>query len=235
MTKHIHLIYSSILFFLIVFVCIEYHNNNALESRINSLNKNSIDFKSEKTFKEDFYITQQNRDTTFLLVVFPIIVGVISLLTYVNITERHRNMIESIKAQSHKQKSENDSYHNDLLLLESELNFQIGLIYSDRASVLIENEFKVGLMMFFCSLEKFALIALNNNSQSKKEEAIKELIRILNYLDKKIDNNDFFNIELNFRTYKDRIENISKVLNQNSLELFNRITSRIKIIENVSK
>ena len=229
MTKYIHLIYSSILFILIVFVFIEYHNNNVLESRINSLNKNSIDFTSEKTFKEDFYITQQSRDTTLLLVVFPIIVGIISLLTYVNITERHRNMINSIKAEAHKNKSENDGYHKKFVLLESELNFQTGLIYSERASKNILIDINSSIVQSLSAMEKFASCIISEN-YINKVAATKSLNNELDFLSKIIEN-DIFHIKIDFRIYKERNERISKVLNKTQTEKFNQIASNIKIIE----
>lgn len=95
MKINIHLIYTSILFALIVFCCVEYHNNNVLETRINSLNKNSIDFKSDKTFKEDYYITQQSHDTNLLLVLFPVLVGIFGFFTYINVTERYSSRIKA--------------------------------------------------------------------------------------------------------------------------------------------
>ena len=229
MKNHFHIVYSSILIVLIILVCIEYHNNNVLESRINTLNKNSIDFKSEKTFKEDFYITQQSRDTTLLLVVFPIIVGIISLLTYVNITERHRNMIESIKAEAHKNKSENDSYHKKFVLLESELNFQTGLIYSERASKNILIDIGSTITQSLSAMEKFASCIISEN-YINKVAATKSLDNELDFLSKIIEN-DIFHIKIDFRIYKERNERISKVLNKTQMEKFNQIVSKIKTIE----
>lgn len=229
MTKYTHIVYSSILIVLIILVCIEYHNNNILESRINSLNKNSIDFKSEKTFKEDFYITQQSRDTTLLLVVFPIIVGIVSFLTYINITERHRNIIEGIKTETHKQKSENDSYHKKFVLLESELNFQTGLIYSERASKYLEINVRSSIMQSLSAMEKFASCIISEN-YINKEPATKSLRNELDFLNKVIEN-EIFHIEMNFKIYKERNERIAKVLDNNAMTKFNQIISKIKIIE----
>lgn len=231
MKLNINVFYTSVLFILIVFCAIEYHNSNVLESRINSLNKNSISFNSEKTFKEDFYITQQSRDTTLLLVVFPILVGILSLFTYVNVTERHRNIIEEIKAEAHKQKSENDIYHNNLVLLESELNFQIGLIYSARAEKMLYSKFiTIGIMLSFISMEKFALAILSENSKEKKEESFRLLKLELSRLNSIVKDSDLFRIDnLDFTLYKDRIARITKVLNNDETKIFNRITSKIEI------
>lgn len=234
MKININIIYTSILLVLIVFVCIEYHNNNVLESRINSLNKNSIDFTSEKTFKEDFYITQQNRDTTFLLVVFPLFVGIVSFLTYVNITERHRNSIEDIKTESHKQKSENDSYHKKFVLLESELNFQTGLIYSERASSWINGKnHKIDpnlcIVQSLSAMEKFAS-CIDSENYINRQPALNSLYSELEFLER-ITTGDLFLIDIDFKIYKTRIERIAKVLDNKGTTIFNQIIARISVTE----
>lgn len=233
MTKYIHLIYSSILFILIVFVSIEHHNNNTLESRINSLNKNSIDFKSEKTFKEDYYITQQSRDTTLLLFVFSALVGIIGLFTYTNIVERYKTSIDEIKTENVNQKAERDKYHNRFVLLESELNFQTGLIYSERARNYLINNYKTDvntcIVQSLSAMEKFASCVESENYINRLP-ALNSLHSELDFLNKITDGN-LFNINLDFRIYKPRIERITKVLDNNGMTIFNQITSRIRIIK----
>ena len=229
MTKYIHLIYSSILFFLIVFVCIEYHNNNVLESRINSLNKKSIDFRCEKTFKEDYYITQQSNDTNLLLVVFPFLLALASVFTYTNILEKHKIRIEEIVNDNKKQKRENDSYHKKFILLESELNFQTGLIYSERASKNITIDIGATIVQSLSAMEKFASCIISEN-YINKEPATKSLNNELDFLSKIIQN-DIFHIKIDFSIYKERNERISKVLIKTQMEKFNKIVNNIRIIE----
>jgi hypothetical protein len=230
MKLNINVFYSSVLFILIVICSIEYHNSNVLESRMNSLNKNSIDFNSEKTFKEDYYITQQSRDTNMLLLVFSALLGITGILTYRSITSETNVLINEMDAKYQKQKAENDSYHNDLVLLESELNFQIGLIYSDKAENLFNSDFNLGLMMSFCSMEKFALVLLSNGNEERKQESLKLLNFRLKLLNSKIKDSDLFRVvNLDFNIYKDRIARISKVLYNDETKIFHRITSKIEI------
>lgn len=229
MSKYIHLFYSSILFILIVFVSIEYHNNNVLESRINSLNKNSIDFKSEKTFKEDFYITQQSKDTTLLLFVFSALVGIIGLFTYTNIIESFRSSIDEIKADNVNQKTERDKYHNNFILLESELNFQTGLIYSERASEFLKTNVRNSIVQSLSAMEKFASCIESENYINKKP-ALDSLYSELEFLNK-ITFGDFFLIDIDFKIYKKRIERITRVLDNNGTTIFNQIISTIRITE----
>ena len=161
MKINIHLFYSSILFGLIVFCCVEFHNNNVLETRINSLNKNSIDFNSEKTFKEDYYITQQSSDTNLILVVFAVLITFSGVFTYVNILERWNAKMTEINTERDKQNKKYNDFEHNLMVLKSELNFQIGLIYSERGASIIKHNFNAGLMMCFCAMEKFAIIYFN--------------------------------------------------------------------------
>jgi hypothetical protein len=164
-----------------------------------------------------------------LLVVFPLFVGIVSLLTYVNITERHRNSIEDIKSETHKQKSENDSYHKKFVLLESELNFQTGLIYSERASKNILIDINSSIVQSLSAMEKFASCMASEN-YINKEPATKSLNNELDFLSKIIEN-DVFHIKIDFRIYKERNERISKVLNKTQIEKFNLIMSKIKTLE----
>ena len=227
MKINIHIVYTSILFALIVFCFIEYHNNNVLESRINSLNKNSIDFNSEKTFKEDYYITQQSHDTNLLLVVFPILLGAFGFFTYINITERYSSRISKIEDDYHNQTSEWKKYHNMLILLESELNYQIGISFSEKANSNIKPSFKSCLMYSICAMEKFAMSIREENYGNKNEQTLKLLYLEIQFLNNVIDNNDTYSFDLDFNVYKERIERISKVLDKDNLQKFNRITSKI--------
>jgi hypothetical protein len=231
MKINIHLFYTTILFILIVFVSIEFHNNNILESRINSLNKNSVNFNSEKTFKEDYYITQQSKDTNLLLVLFPILVGAFGFFTYTNVTERYKSRFDTIEIDYNNHKAEWMKNHNMLIELETELNYQIGAIFSDRASKSIQTNFNNGLMLSMCAMEKFAMSASAEKSRERKELTLKLIHIELDCLDSMIDDKDIFEVtDLDFYIYKDRIERIIKVLDNNSMTIFNRITSKIRIV-----
>ena len=118
----IHFLYSVCLISLFVFAVITYHNNNALESRINALNKNGKDFNSEKTFKEDYYIKQQSSDTNLLLVVFPIIVGFIALFTYKDIFQKVVAYETKIQTKIEEQETEWNKNHSLILELKARMD-----------------------------------------------------------------------------------------------------------------
>jgi hypothetical protein len=110
------------------------------------------------------------------------------------------------------------------------LNFQIGLIYSDKAENLFNSDFNLGLMMSFCSMEKFALVLLSNGNEERKQESLKLLNFRLKLLNSKIKDSDLFRVvNLDFNIYKDRIARISKVLYNDETKIFHRITSKIEI------
>ena len=138
-------------------------------------------------------------------------------------------MIESIKTEAHKNKSENDSYHKKFVLLESELNFQTGLIYSERASKNILIDIGSTITQSLSAMEKFASCIISEN-YINKVAATKSLDNELDFLSKIIEN-DIFHIKIDFRIYKERNERISKVLNKTQMEKFNQIVSKIKTIE----
>ena len=92
-TKPMHKYLTTIIFSIILFVVVlctayNYHNNTVLESRINTALKFSGDIKSEKSFKEDYYILQQSHDTNLILVVFGLAVAVMGFFTYRSVVER---------------------------------------------------------------------------------------------------------------------------------------------------
>ena len=122
MKVNINFIYSFLLIIIIFFTAIEFHNNNVLESRINSLNKNDIDFNSDKTFKEDYYITQQSHDTNLILVVFTVLIAFTGLFTYVNIIERYNSKMSEVKDEIKKYKSDWDKNHNLVLELKARID-----------------------------------------------------------------------------------------------------------------
>ena len=118
-----------------------------------------------------------------------------------------------------------------MVLLESELNFQIGLIYSDRAEKLLNSKFiNIGIMLSFISMEKFAIAFLSEKSKEKKEESFKLLKLELGRLNILIKDSDLFYIDnLDFTIYKDRVAKITKVLDSDGTKIFNRIKSKIEI------
>lgn len=75
------------------------HNNNVLESRINTLTKTSKDLKPERTFKEDYYILQQSHDTNVILLVFGSLVAFSGLFNYINLRDQYSKEVEEIKRE----------------------------------------------------------------------------------------------------------------------------------------
>ena len=230
MKININIIYTSILFCLIVFCFVQYHKNNVLETRINSLNKNSIDFDSEKTFKEDYYITQQSSDTNLILVVFAVLITFSGVFTYVNILERWNSKMAEINTERDKQNEKYKDYEHNLMVLKSELDYQIGLIYSEKAISLLKTDFIKSLMLSFCSMEKHCSV-INENFDVTKYDSLKMLNLELKHINEMVKDDDLFNVrELSFEVYKDRIDRITKVLDYEGLNMFNRIISKIRII-----
>ena len=206
----LNLLYSFCIITLLVFSVIAYHNNNILESRINSLTKNSIDFNSEKTFKEDYYIKQQGNDTTLLLVVFPILVGFVSIFTFANVVQKLGATKTEIENKIKEKEAEWDEQHKRLNSLEIDLNFQI-------ASSCLENtekyrngsDFKKALMLSLKAMEKYSQILKISNNNDYNTDIYNLLSSVITYdfeLLKDIDKP--FEIEgILYTTYNKRITN----------------------------
>jgi hypothetical protein len=133
MKININFVYSFLFIIIISVVVIEFHNNNVLESRINSLNKNSTDFNSEKTFKEDYYITQQSHDTNLILVVFASLIAFTGLFTYLNVLERYNTKVNEIKNEIQLFKTEWDVVHSEIDKLKADFWLESAELDSERA------------------------------------------------------------------------------------------------------
>lgn len=96
-------IFAIFLFTCVIFTAVNYHNIDALESRINTVKKyykyDSDKYKSERLFKEDYYIIQQERDTTLLLAVFGAVGILVAFLTYQNVQSRFELKINELTTQ----------------------------------------------------------------------------------------------------------------------------------------
>jgi len=102
--------FSIIIFSVVILTAINFHNNDVLESRINTIAKygkvDSDSSKADKSFKEDYYILQQSHDTNLILVVFGLVVAIMGLFTYQNLTQRFENRTNEMLATFETYKSE---------------------------------------------------------------------------------------------------------------------------------
>jgi hypothetical protein len=156
-----------------------YHNNNVLENRINSLNKNGTDFNSEKTFKEDYYITQQSSDTNLLLVVFPIIVGFIALFTYKDITLLVKSHRTEIQAEIHKQESKWNENHILFLELKARMDLDSSQVnFSQSSYFLHEEDYEYYITSFLDGVKYkvYHSIWMSDNFPDTSDILIKEII-----------------------------------------------------------
>lgn len=228
----LHFLYSFCIILLLVNAIVTYHDNNVLESRVNALNKNGIDFNSEKTFKEDYYIKQQSSDTTLLLVVFPIIVGFVALFTFANVVQKFRTTKTEIENDIKEKEAKWDKQHKRLSKLELDLYFQIANNYSDKAKKYEEeNNFKSYISISMCALEKYAQVIKVCDDIIYKQRVLNLLNSSVNYDYTLIkDTENIFEIsDLDYSVYKIRVATISEALDSEHLQMFNTILSKIKI------
>lgn len=229
----LNFLYSFCIILLLVFATITYHNNNVLESRINTLTKNSKDFSSEKSFKEDYYIKQQSSDTTLLLIVFPIIVGFVSLFTFANVVQKLGATKTEIENKIKEKEAEWDEQHKRLNSLEIDLNFQIASNCIDNAKKYRdESDFKNALMMSLKAMEKYSQILKISINTEYKTDIYNLLSSVITYdfeLLKDIQT-PFIVEDILYETYNKRIITILEVLNKEDSVRFNNIISKYKIV-----
>lgn len=165
-------VFSILLFAVIIFTAINYHNNEVLESRINTALKYSCDSQSEKSFKEDYYILQQSHDTNLILVVFGLVVAVLGFFTYQNVVAKF-----DLKASQ---------FDNDFTEFKKEMDEEIGLLKlsnnKDIASLTFElgdDYFKKGdkvnyVYYLLWGLSKYADVILWAINKYGEEDGVKD-------------------------------------------------------------
>lgn len=225
----LNLLYSFCIIILLVFSTISYHNNNVLESRINSLNKNSIDFNSEKTFKEDYYIKQLDRDTTLLLVVFPILVGFISLFTYKNILDKIVTYEANINNKIKEKETEWDKNHNLILELKARIDLNSSQNNFSQSSYFFhEKDYEYYITSFLDGVKYkvYHHLWLSENFPDTKDILIKEVLSELKRFIKTIDNIEIPNTLSNFQL-TELVKEIRKINNDEVDNLLSIIYSKL--------
>ena len=204
-----------------------------LENRINILNKNNIDFNSEKTFKEDYYIKQQSNDTTLLLIVFPIIVGFVSLFTFANVVQKFRATKTEIENNIKEKETKWDEQHKRLSKLELDLYFQIAIDYYSKAKKYeLEGNIQDYIVISMCAMEKYAQVIKLCETAAYQQTILNLLTSKIDYAHTLVkDNETVFKVtNLDFSVYKIRVATISEVLDSKSLQMFIVILSKIELV-----
>lgn len=129
MSKRIYILLSLIIVLLLVITAILYSKNQSFESRINTLSKSIQHLKlSDSTsvkhefykaqFKEDYYIQQQNKDTTLILFVFGVVTVVLGYLSYNSFVHQVDVAVDKVKADydDHLKKYEKQEHRLDGLM-----------------------------------------------------------------------------------------------------------------------
>jgi hypothetical protein len=144
MTKYLNIIYFLTTLSLLVALIISFHNNYTLENRINTINKFLLhngtpeNFDSEKSFKEDYYIVQQSRDTNLILVIFPILVGFVALFSYVNVLNKFSSYTGKLELKVREQESKWSAVFKELDYLKTKISLDNAELNKEKAKKYLE-------------------------------------------------------------------------------------------------
>jgi hypothetical protein len=111
--------------FLISFCIYFYQSNTSLISQNKTLQKENLPTSNIQKFKEDYYIQQLSRDTSLLLVVFPILLAITTIATFAGVREEFKRNLAEIKSESEKQISEYNKSVIHIKNLEGDLSFEV--------------------------------------------------------------------------------------------------------------
>lgn len=180
--------------------------------------------------KEDYYIEQQNRDTNLLLVVFPILLAITSVMTFTGVREEFKSSLAIQKSTYENQISEYNKSIIHIKNLEGDLSFETAkniskdfdlfkLQYSDKELIEV-----VELALISCEYYAKSII-LKTDKSVKFENSVTNIIHSsLERLKELSDEQTTINlhsISLNrFITIKNNLEKVINEEGFKNLELF---------------
>jgi hypothetical protein len=231
--------FSIIIFTVVILTAINFHNNDVLEARINTLSKyknlkiSALD--SGKSFKEDYYIQQQSHDTNVILVVFGLVVAVMGFFTYQNVVTKFDFTIVQLRNEITAHKNETVVVFDELANLQVEFYLQSAELLKETAR---SSKYKGNTQMFvyfsIASISKIADLCLwgmeERNSKFNLvniESITNEVLEALTKLDKSLRDP----VEIN-RASLDVLDhyilNIRKVKSMEANKLLSNIHSKLK-------
>lgn len=231
-------VFSVILFAVVIFTAINYHNNDVLETRINTYVKykksDTKDLNSERSFKEDYYILQQSHDTNLILVVFGLVVAVIGFFTYQNVVAKFDLIATELKNEIQVTKEEGQAVIDELGDLQIEFYTQTAELLKETArSSRSRGNISMYVYYSIASASKYADFCqwfMNNkedydlNVTSLQKSIVSDLERVYRVM------NEGIEISVNsLEIIEGYISNIRKMDSKEANKVLSQIHSKIKV------
>lgn len=233
-------IFGCIVTLLFVFLVHLYNENITLTSRISTLTETNekITHKDFQKVKEDYYIEQQNRDTTLILFTVTSLFLMFTAITFLSVRAEFKSQIQEVKTEYNNQVSE---YQNSIIHiknLEGDLSFEVGknLINTiDLYQFEYTEEERARLFeVVLLGCEYYAKSLLyKSNVKVKFEKSVKTLISsylgILKDLSENQQNIQFSDIDYNkFMSIREKLE---KVVDQKGIQNLSFIFTKLSFAE----
>lgn len=148
--KNIALILSILLFISSSLAAIFYLKATSLEVRLNTLSRqveklavcdtNTTRELSEQKFKEDYYITQQNRDMTIVLSTFAVSLALLGFGSFKLFDVRVKQNENEINKRYEIHRRENERNEHRINNLIKEFNHELGFTILSKASICLDNK-----------------------------------------------------------------------------------------------
>lgn len=237
-TEYTNGIISIVLIIMVTFVVILYNKNNTLELKLENLskqihNKIQIDnIGNDKSFKEDFYITKQEKDTSLILTFFSVGFIVFSLFTFHGVYGKVDHTVNELQQKFKKEEEHREEQKKEFNKIQNNIEFLYSNIVNELASkALKEEQYSVYIGHALVICEKNANILsnpINENEMFKKStyNVIKSYISILEEITKSYNN---LIILIDENLYNRRIEKILSVLDNEDKKVFYSVISNIEI------
>lgn len=242
MSKHIHILTSIAITTLIVTSAVLYSKNQALGNRINTISQSIermahedstfVKHESYKTqFKEDYYIQQQDYNTTLILTVFGLTIAFFGFLSYNSFLSQVKGIEAKVKKNKRLQEEEHKRHEDKLIELSNDVSYQLGSAILKEAKEKLDLQDQIIHIITGCEhLSKAIANPINENEEyinSTKgiiSDHIKELAELI---DKNSDNIVYSNLKPErLQSKQDRIR---KVIPSEDVHLLNKIFSKIVV------
>lgn len=132
MSKYVKIIFFVFIIGIIVLSGILFHKYNVLENRISSFTQTQtvtgVDTAPPdviQKFKEDYYIKQLDRDTTLILVLFPVLLGLVAAFSYTSVKEEFKSQIQKVKEDYERKINDFEKTTESFYELEGDVNYEV--------------------------------------------------------------------------------------------------------------
>lgn len=237
--KHNFYLYSFVLLLVAANFLLMYKLSN-LEYKFDTLREANVRLSQGKeltssqievrSFKEESYIDQQERDTTLILTVVALLATFTAFFTFRGVKDEFEAFKLSINDKYIKVENKNSEQQKRLANLEVDVSFQLAIIHEDQATKFyMKDKMDYYINSLLCSAEELAFVLNNQTDENEMflENTYKDVIDTLNKIIREQEGKEKINQTklVDFDRFRKRIKQIEKCLKKDDYHLITQVDS----------